>query len=121
MKDTSVLEWFKAEGQQTEQVINKIALRDSLVKELIALDKMTPVRRFNFKMFHGRYFYMAQRPDERVGKLYYRDAKKGEDILLFDPASFQGKAGKTYSISYYVRASLRRRYSMLRLRGSRSC
>ncbi len=102
MKDTSVLDWFKAEGQQTEQVMNKVAMRDSLVKELIALDKLTPVRRFNFKMFHDRYFYMAQRPDERVGKLYYRDGKKGEDILLFDPASFQGQAGKTYSISYYV-------------------
>jgi prolyl oligopeptidase len=102
MKDTSVLGWFKAEGQQTEGVLNKIAMRDSLVKELMALDKMTPVRRFNFKMFHDRYFYMAQKPEEKVGKLYYRDGKKGDDILLFDPASYPGQAGKTYSISYYV-------------------
>ena len=101
MKDPDVLSWFKAEGQQTEQVMNKIAMRDSLVRELMAYDKLTPVRRFNFRMYHGRYFYLAQQPGEKVAKLYYRDGKAGQDVLLYDPASFQGKAGKTYAISYY--------------------
>ena len=102
MKDPSVLSWFRAEGEQTEQVLHRIGMRDTLVQELLALDKLTPMRRYNFKMYHGRYFYLAQRPEEKVGKLYYRDGKTGEDVLLYDPASFQGKAGKTYAISYYV-------------------
>ncbi len=39
-------------------------------------------------------------PDEKVGKLYYREGKEGKEILLYDP--LKEDKTKSYSINYFV-------------------
>ncbi|MBC8109679.1 MAG: prolyl oligopeptidase family serine peptidase, partial [Verrucomicrobia bacterium] len=43
------------------------------------------------------YFYFKTRPQDQQPKLYYRQGYKGEEILLFDPETYE--KGKVYTIS----------------------
>lgn len=48
--------------------------------------------------YNDRYFYLKTRPEDRTGRLYYRNGYKGEEVMLFDPQTYE--AGKTYTISF---------------------
>jgi prolyl oligopeptidase len=102
VNDPEVQSWFKSQGEYTDNIMKKIPGRDSLVKEWMALDKLKPAERYRLSMHNNRYFYLKQLPEEKVGKLYYRDGKSGKEILLFDPATYAGEKGKTYSINQFV-------------------
>ncbi|MFI5135402.1 MAG: hypothetical protein ACHQD9_06080, partial [Chitinophagales bacterium] len=73
VNDTVVQSWFKSQGEYTDNIMNKIPGRDSLVKEWMALDKLKPAERTSISMHNNRYFYLMQKPGEKVGKLYYRE------------------------------------------------
>ncbi len=102
MNDSQVQQWFKAQGGYTDSIMNRISGRAGLINDWQALDKLKPEERSNFSMHNNRYFYLLEKPEEKVGKLYYRQGKTGNDILLFDPANYPGEKGKTYSIPYFV-------------------
>ncbi|MDO8966721.1 prolyl oligopeptidase family serine peptidase [Algoriphagus sp.] len=77
--------WLKMQADFSEMVINKIAGRDRLIKEFQQLDSLNK-ESIPYIMRKGdRYFYRKTLPGENVGKLYYRQGKEGEEILIFDP------------------------------------
>jgi prolyl oligopeptidase len=99
MKDSTVVNWFKAQADYTNGFLDKIPGRDSLVESFKRLDALTPVRISDIVRKNDRYFYKKLLPDEKVGKLYYRDGENGPETLLYDPGV--DKDGKPFSLNSF--------------------
>jgi prolyl oligopeptidase len=99
MKDSTVVNWFKAQSDYTNSYLDKIAGRDSLLEAFKKMDALTPARITDIVRKNNRYFYKKLLPDEKVGKLYYRDGENGPEILLYDPGV--DKDGKPYSLNSF--------------------
>ena len=100
IKDKEVEDWFKAQADFSNALLNKIPARDALVKEWIELDKLKPATYASIVSEGGRLFYKKTKGGENVGKLYYREGWNGEEKLLFDPSAY--KAGVTTTIQSVV-------------------
>src|ERR1041384_8195957 len=100
IKDKEVEDWFKAQADFSNALLNKIPARDALVKEWIELDKLKPATYASIVSEGGRLFYKKTKGGENVGKLYYREGWNGEEKLLFDPSAY--KAGVTTTIQAVV-------------------
>jgi prolyl oligopeptidase len=100
LRDTNVIAWFKAQAELTDDVLAKIPGRDALVKEWVALDKLTPMVYADITFENGRVFYKKTLGGENVGKLYYRQGWDGAEKLLFDPTAY--KAGVATTINSFV-------------------
>lgn len=99
MKDSSVVNWFRAQADYTNGYLDKIPGRDSLVATFTKLDALTPARISDITRKANRYFYKKTLPDEKVGKLYYRDGKNGNETLLYDPG--MDEDGVPYSLNEF--------------------
>ena len=71
MKDSTVVNWFKAQADYTNSYLDKIPGRDSLVEAFKKLDALTPVRITDIVRKNNRYFYKKILPIEKEGKLYF--------------------------------------------------
>lgn len=98
MDDQGVKDWFKTQGDFTSVILEKITGRNELLAEFLRLDSMRSMSIFSIIRQKDRYFYLKELAGENVFKLYYRDGKNGEEIMLFDPGTYE--ASKTYTISY---------------------
>ncbi len=99
MKDSTVVNWFKAQADYTNSYLDKIPGRDSLVEAFKKLDALSPVRITDIIRKNNRYFYKKLLPDEKVGKLYYRDGENGPETLLYDPGV--DKDGTPFSLNSF--------------------
>ena len=100
VKDSSVFQWLKAQSDYTNIWLDKIPGRDSLVAEFVRLDALVPAEIRNITRKADRYFFRKTLPGEKTGKLYYRDGKNGNDVLLYDPGF--DKDSVPYSINTFV-------------------
>ncbi len=85
LKDPKVLSWLKAQANYTNDWLDKISGRDSLVASFTRLDALAPAEISNVQRKAGRYFFLKTLPHQNTAKLYYRQGEEGKDILLFDP------------------------------------
>src|SRR6266571_5188820 len=97
--DPGVKGWLKAQADFTAGILDKIPGRDSLLADFVRLDAMKPADISSVTRKNGRYFYKKTLPSERVGRLYYREGIRGNEVLLFDPTV--GAGDKSVSISFY--------------------
>lgn len=87
-------DWLRLQSDYTKSFLDKIPGRNALIAELKKLDKLTPAIIPYVSREGGRYFYQKSLAGENVPKLYYREGKKGKEILLFDPHSYKhGQSG----------------------------
>jgi prolyl oligopeptidase len=100
MKDTSVVSWFKKQSQFSDDILNRINGRDSLIDEWRMLAKLQPASVQGILYENGRLFYKKTTPGEKVAKLYWRQGENGKEILLFDPQHYI--EGKTFSIQDFA-------------------
>jgi len=89
LKDKEVEAWFKAQAELTDGALGKIAGRDTLVDEWMALDKLKPASYSAISYEHGRVFYKKTLGGENVGKLCFREGWNGTENLLFDPGTYR--------------------------------
>ena len=101
LKDSSVLGWFKAQGEYTNAQLAKIPGQEMLIKEFKELKKITAAEIEPVAKAGGKYFYQKRLPGESSNKLFYRQGEKGKEVLLFDPQTFID--GKT--VDYLARVS----------------
>lgn len=94
LKDPEVVDWFKTQADYTYSVLAKVPGQDEMVRELQTLDGLRTARYRPVAKGGGKYFYQKRLPGEEVSKLYYRQGKSGEEVLLFDPQQFV--EGKTF-------------------------
>jgi len=100
--DSSVQAWYKSQGSYTDSVLKRVPGCGKFYNQLMQLDKLSGIVRSRVIMQSDRYFYLLRKPGERVGSLYYRQGKSGQETLLFDPSTFKNDSGKTYSIAYFL-------------------
>lgn len=102
MDDTLFLNWMKAYADYSKKVIDGIPGRSSLIELYTEFDGRSSDRVYGLSISeNGRYFYLKMTPEDEFGKLYYRDAYETEEVLLYDPADFQGEPGITFVIGTY--------------------
>ena len=94
-----VKDWFKAQGDYTNTILDKIPGRDSLIDTFVQYDKLRAVRYGEISKRGNRYFYRKTLPAETVGKLYMREGKTGAESLLFDPVAYDDS--KKYAVSAF--------------------
>lgn len=100
MKDTAVVSWFKQQAQFSNNILDRIKGRDSLIAEWRMLAKLQPAPISGIVYKNGRLFYKKITPGEKVAKLYWRQGETGTENLLFDPLHYE--AGKTLTIEDFV-------------------
>lgn len=100
IKNEEVVDWFKTQAAFTNSEMSKISNQNKLIEELKQYDAMRSVAYYPIAKAGGKYFYEKRLPNEQVYKVYYRQGRDGEEILLFDPQKF--KEGKTYDFSASV-------------------
>ena len=99
MEKQEVQDWFKAQGDYTAKTLDQIPGRDSLINTLVKYDALKASRISGVWRRAGRYFYRKTLASESVGKIYYRQGKNGQEILLFDPTTYDKT--KKYTVSGY--------------------
>jgi prolyl oligopeptidase len=100
IKSKEVEDWFKSQAGLSKNLLDKIAARDSLVKEWMSLDKLKPASYSDIVYEGTRLFYKKTRGGENVGQLYYREGWNGEEKLLLDPSTY--RAGVVTTIQSIV-------------------
>lgn len=100
LKNPVVEKWFKDQSVYTIDVLSKIPNRQTLVDEMLELDKFKAVKYYSITERNGVYFFNKRLPGEDKGKLYYRIGKDGQDQLLFDVDEYQ--EGKSYNLSSWI-------------------
>ncbi|HMK39359.1 MAG TPA: serine protease, peptidase S9 family protein, partial [Bacteroidota bacterium] len=95
IKSKEVEDWFKAQANLSKSLLDKIAGRDSLVREWMSLDRLKPASYSDITYEGTRLFYKKTRGGENAGELYYREGWDGQEKLLFDPATFRAGVATT--------------------------
>jgi prolyl oligopeptidase len=99
-KDKDVEKWFKQNSVATNTFLNNISGRNEILNQLIKIDKRIT---FNIKQFTyvGDYcFYLKKNTSDKNSKLYFKNSKHTEEILLFDPKNYKKESGNEYIINY---------------------
>lgn len=115
LNDTAVMAWFKAQGNYTNSWLDKIPGRDSLLAAFMRLDAMKPAEITALIRKGNRYFFKKTFPEDKTGKLYYRDGKGGEDVLLYYPG--KDEDGTPYSISAFKPSDDGKKVALLLTKG----
>ena len=95
IKSKEVEDWFKAQADLSKSLLDKIAGRDSLVKEWMSLDRLKPASYSDITFEGKRLFYKKTRGGENAGELYFREGWNGQEKLLFDPTTFRAGVATT--------------------------
>lgn len=100
MSDTAVQHWFKAQANYTDEILGNIEGRDALLNDMINISNIKTSVVSDITIKNNRYFYRKAQAGENVSKIYYREGKNGNEILLVDAADFV--KNKNASVSYFV-------------------
>ena len=101
MEDSTVQNWYKAQGDYANTIFDRISGRDSLIIKIKEYDEKEEYYiSYLRETLDDQYFYLKKYADEKYRKLYYRAAENAEEELLYDPKDFKPKSGREYSINY---------------------
>ena len=102
LKNEQTLSWLKAQADYTNNILNSIPGRQTLIDELTSIsNRITEAISGTQIMENGTYFYQKTTPNDQVAKLYKRDGLKGKETLLFDPGTLKGEAKDIFSITSF--------------------
>jgi len=100
-KDSIVQDWYRLQGQYSENIINNISNRDSLATYLYEIDNR---KSFYINRLHitknNLYFYLKKEQNENRYQLYYRNGFEGTEEHIFNPNSFKPETNNEYVINY---------------------
>lgn len=85
LKSAQTQDWFKAQGDYTNQLLRQIPGRDSLAQTYLEYDALQSATYADISQRAGRYFYRKTAAGQKVGNVYCREGKLGPESLLFDP------------------------------------
>ncbi len=101
LKDELVDDWFKKEALFTDSILNTISGREGLIQKMKSYDQRKTALAWSVKVTENdQYFFLKQKADENVPRLFYRKSFDSEDELLFDAKDFKPRSGNTYIINY---------------------
>ncbi|RSK32474.1 prolyl oligopeptidase family serine peptidase [Hymenobacter metallilatus] len=98
LQDPAVASWMKAQSEYARRTLDAIPGRQGLIDKMVAMDQRKAARVSDLRVAdNDRYFYYKSRPQDQQPKLYYRDGYKGQEVLLFDPETYE--KGKVFNIN----------------------
>lgn len=98
MKDSLILNWYKDEATYAQNILQNISGRELFQAEKNAAH--VEISQFTFTN-DNHYYYLKKNATETVAKLYCRYEIKGEEILIFDPATYKNQSKSSYYINYF--------------------
>lgn len=102
LKSEQTLTWLKAQADYTNNILNSIPGKQTLIDELTSInDRVSEAISGVQIMEDGTYFYQKTTPKDQVAKLYKRNGLKGKETLIFDPESLKGESKDIYNISSF--------------------
>ncbi|UYZ61562.1 prolyl oligopeptidase family serine peptidase [Hymenobacter weizhouensis] len=101
LQDPAVLAWMKAQSDHARRTLDAIPGRQALIDKMVEFDKRKASRVTDLKVAdNDRYFYLKSRPQDQQPKLYCRDGYQGQEVLLFDPETFE--KGTVFNINGFA-------------------
>ncbi|WP_298515811.1 prolyl oligopeptidase family serine peptidase [uncultured Kordia sp.] len=98
MKDSTVLNWYEKEANYAQSILKNISGRNSFRK----LTNASNIQVSELTLTNdNHYYYLKKEGKEITAKLYCRYELQGEEILIFDPDSYQLASDNTYYINYF--------------------
>jgi len=102
LSNPKVKNWIDTQSKTAQSFLNKIKKRQFLIDTQIKLDQQSEFIISKLKVTNNEYyFYLKRLPTENVAKLYYRTSFEGEEILLYNPISFNTSENKDFVINYF--------------------
>ncbi len=96
LQAVEIKEWMKAQADYARTYLDKLPMRDEILKELNDLSDVG-VRVNDVRRRGNLYFYTRRAPNENDFKLYVRKGLNGTERLLVDPEKLSSM-GKRYSL-----------------------
>ncbi|GEN78220.1 prolyl oligopeptidase [Chryseobacterium hagamense] len=89
LNNASTQQWMKSQTDYTNSILRKIPNWDNYLNLRSELDKKQGYSVSDLRITsNDKYFYLKRNAGERTAKVYYREGYKGQEELLYDPASF---------------------------------
>ncbi|MBC5835244.1 S9 family peptidase [Flavobacterium sp. F372] len=102
LKDSTVLNWLKAETNLTKATLSSISGRNDFFNRLLKIDDKLDFVYFGYKEIENvGVFYLKESVKEKTTKLFFRKNLESEEVLLFEPSSFKQNENKEHVISYF--------------------
>jgi prolyl oligopeptidase len=103
VKDPEVQAWLRAQGEVTRQTLDKIDLRERLLKRIVELsaatgDSINSVLRMPL----NRVYYLKRATGETQFKLMMRIGLDGAEKVLVDPQVDTQRTGVPHAVNYFV-------------------
>ncbi|MUP45809.1 S9 family peptidase [Gramella sp. BOM4] len=114
MKDEKVLTWMKANTNYAEAILDAIPEKDEMFRKMKEMDSRTAANISNLNITRNdMYYYLKTRPEDQVGKLYFRKGYEGDEVLLLDPEKYNTDSGYTYAITSVIPDRLGNRVAVI--------
>lgn len=97
LKSEETKNWFKAQNDYTNIIMDKLPMTDELYKGFLMLDSISPDKIGKVRQVGNTLFYFNIRLGEAKAKLYKRNGEFGKEELLADNMMW----GSNYNISDY--------------------
>ncbi|MBS1734120.1 MAG: prolyl oligopeptidase family serine peptidase [Bacteroidetes bacterium] len=97
LKSEETQNWFKAQHDYTESMLDKSSMADQLYRDFLAMDSVQPDKVAKVRQVGNTLFYFNIRLGDAKPKLYKRNGEKGNEELVADNMMW----GADYNLSDY--------------------
>jgi prolyl oligopeptidase len=101
LKDPAVAALMKAQAEHTRATLDRLPLRETLLKEITTYGDANVARVFGVQVNGNAIFFYKRLPDENIPKLYVREGVAGKDRLLVDPDVASGSKDAHAAIDWF--------------------
>lgn len=89
--------WFKAQNDYTNGILDKLPMADELYKDLLQFDSIKTDNITSIQQVSNTLFYFNQKPGDAKQKLFKRNGEYGKEDLVTDHTRW----GSNYNISWF--------------------
>ena len=95
LKSPEVINWFKAQTNFTDSILNKLPYANTLFNEMIKLDVAQPEQKFRIKLIGSSVFYIQIKSGEGKLKVYRQFDNSGSPQVISSPEMWGDKDRKS--------------------------
>jgi prolyl oligopeptidase len=102
LKDPGVAALMKAQADYTRAVLDRLPLRNTLLKEIATYGDAGVARVYGMQVNGDAIYFYKRLPEDNIGKLYVRMGAGGTDRLLVDPDAAGASKGAHAAIDWFA-------------------
>ena len=107
LNNLSTKRWMREQTEYTNSVLDQIPKRKFYLDQRLEFDKRQGYSITSLSITNNdKYFYLKKNGDDKVAKLYYRDGFSGEEVLLYNPASYKSNEQNHEFVINYISPDL---------------